>query len=428
MKTLLPTYLNEWLDQHLPDRCSQLLVGFSGGLDSTVLLHALSQVDLPLPVQAVHIHHGLQAEADVWARHCEQAAAAWNVECRVIKVDASKGARQSPEAVARDLRYAALQGALTDHGALLTAHHQGDQAETLLLQLLRGAGLNGLAGMPLSRPLGSGAHLRPLLEFSREQLQAYAQECQLSWVEDPSNQLADYRRNFLRNEVIPLIQEKWPSALESIARSSALLGESLHWQRQTLAVVLQEHLEGQHLRVDSLNTIPAIEQRLLLRTWLDELGATMPSRQQLGQIQQLLQARAKGHVAWGDSPRNHVRLAQGRLIWDAAKENESAAEKAAFDSGAIWEWRLDQPLTIPGVPVVLTRELLDKQGIRLPEGTQHCEVRFRSGSADDRLSLSGHSQSKSLKNFFQERKVPHWKRGYCPLLYVDGVMVAVVVI
>ena len=203
-------------------------VAFSGGLDSQVLLHALAQLrrELAAPVAAVHIHHGLSPNADRWAAQCDAACAALAIPCEVRHVQARHAAGESREAAARAARYAAFAQILDTDDMLLTAHHQDDQAETLLLMLLRGAGVAGLAGMPAWRGLGRGRLARPLLSLSRQTLRDYALRCGLRWIEDESNFDTSLHRNFLRHEVLPRLREAWPAADRTLARSAAHLGEA----------------------------------------------------------------------------------------------------------------------------------------------------------------------------------------------------------
>ena len=201
-------------------RSKKLLIAYSGGLDSHVLLHLVSQFPQAshYQVRAMHIHHGLQEEADAWVPHCQSVCADLNIPLQInhLNLELKKG--ESIEEAARAARYIALKESLKQGEVLLTAHHQNDQAETLLLQLFRGAGVQGLAGMPTISSFGSGQHARPLLNASRQSLEMYAEEHQLSFIEDPSNKDSAFDRNYLRNEVLPQLRERWPSIDKTISR------------------------------------------------------------------------------------------------------------------------------------------------------------------------------------------------------------------
>ena len=202
-------------------------IAFSGGLDSTVLLHLLADYarshSTP-PLHAIHIHHGLQPAADAWPAHCKAVCDRLGIELSIVHIQVAPGA--SLEQAARDARYAAFRRILGPGEVLFTGQHREDQAETLLFRLLRGAGLRGLAAMPAQRQLGQGSLARPLLTCSRQQLHDYAQTHGLIWIEDPSNRDTAFARNFLRNDVFPVLQKRWPQASQNLARCAAHLGEA----------------------------------------------------------------------------------------------------------------------------------------------------------------------------------------------------------
>ena len=182
-----------------------LFVGFSGGLDSTVLMHCMaSHPALVAKLRAVHVHHGLSVNATAWQAHCQQFCDALGIQLMVLKVTCNN--RANIEESAREARYAAFSSLLSDNDCLLLAHHCDDQAETLLLQLLRGAGIDGLAAMPSVNNLSKGQLVRPFLQHSRQRLEAYAHQHRLAWINDESNQNSDFSRNYLRNEIMPLLQ------------------------------------------------------------------------------------------------------------------------------------------------------------------------------------------------------------------------------
>ncbi|MBT8438315.1 MAG: tRNA lysidine(34) synthetase TilS, partial [Gammaproteobacteria bacterium] len=212
------------------------VVAYSGGLDSHVLLHCCKQ--LKLPMRAVHIHHGLQTSADYWVKHCQNTCEELNVPVDVVYVDAQKKRGQSPEEAARIARYDALQNSLMPDDCLLTAQHLDDQSETLLLQLFRTASAAGLSGMPGRRRIGDNIHLRPLLPFTREELEVYAKENFLHWIEDPSNQDVSYDRNFIRKNVLPLLKDRWPEIAAQLSTVASLQSNNLRVLEDMAAIDL----------------------------------------------------------------------------------------------------------------------------------------------------------------------------------------------
>ena len=259
----------------------QFLVAFSGGLDSTVLLHQLvcwRERDPTLQLRAIHIHHGLSANADSWVAHCQQVCQHWQVPLvveRVTLADDGLGV----EAHARQARYQAFRGALRPGEALVTAQHLDDQCETFLLALKRGSGPTGLAAMAASSGFAATRLLRPLLNTRRETLHQWALAHQLSWIEDESNQDDTYDRNFLRLRVVPQLNARWPHFSEAVARSASLCGE----QEQLLDELLAEDLaklvaDDGSLAIDALASMSAPRRAALLRRWLARHSAPMHSR------------------------------------------------------------------------------------------------------------------------------------------------------
>ena len=211
------------------------LVGFSGGLDSSVLLHLLAQLArehaLP-PLLAVHVDHQLQAVSASWQKHCQRVCAALNVDLVCIAVDVEKKSRVSPEDAARKARYAAFAAQMQPDDVLLLAHHIDDQAETFLLRALRGAGVPGLASMSLSRAFAGGMVVRPLLDIDRAALEQHAMAQHIEYVSDPSNDAIAFDRNFLRHEILSRLRHRWPSvtgrfnaAAQHMAEANVLLRE-----------------------------------------------------------------------------------------------------------------------------------------------------------------------------------------------------------
>ena len=201
---------------------SKYYIAYSGGLDSTALLHSMHSIELP--IHAVYVNHHLQKESDDWQHYCEKQCKQWEIPFSVLHAEILKKPQQSLEELARNTRYELLGNLLTDNEALITAHHQDDVVETMLLQLLRGSGPSGLAAMPECKQLTVGLHLRPLLKITREQIKNYAREYQLNWIEDPSNQDNRFDRNYVRNEVMPKLIARWPFCATKYCACSANTG------------------------------------------------------------------------------------------------------------------------------------------------------------------------------------------------------------
>ena len=388
-------------------------VAFSGGLDSTVLLHLLAHLaktqSLPA-LSAIYVHHGLQAAADAWPQHCQSVCDALGVPLQVVHVQVQPGA--SLERAARDARYGAFVEATQANELLLTAQHRDDQAETLVFRLLRGAGVRGLSGMPRERVLGRGHLLRPLLDVTRAELEAYAAEHRLSWIEDPSNQDRQFSRNYLRHQVFPVLTERWPQATATMARTAAHLSEAQGLLDELAHIDLASANtanEFDWLGLPSLELAPlvrlsAARQRNALSHWLAAL-TRLPDSDHWSGWNDLRDATGDARPVW--------RLAEGEL------------HRAG---GRIW-WLSGRWLRVPP-PVGLwtdpsTTLVLPENGEltitgQIPAGP--LQIRYREGGEVMNLPERGH---RDLKRLLNERGVPGFVRGRLPLLYRDAQLLAV---
>lgn len=411
------TLCGQLLLRPLPDAWQ---VAYSGGLDSRVLLQAMAGLRdrLQLPVGAVHVNHGLQAAAEEWETHCRRVCEQLDLELTVLRVDARHASGESPEAAARHARYAALAEWLPAGHCLLTAQHQDDQAETLLLQLLRGGGVHGLAAMPVWTRFGQGTHSRPLLAMSRQSLHAYAVAEGLRWVEDPSNAETGFDRNFLRHDVMPLLQSRWPAVAGNLSRSAGhaaeaagLLDEMAEMDRMSVS-----GRQADTLSLSALGGLSPARQRNVLRHWMKQLSGHAPSTEVLARVlNDVLCSRADADpcVRWG---RHTVRRYRDELFVLPAREPSGEFAECS--------WQLDEPLALPLSGGVLTATRAVGQGIRsaaLADGG--VRIRWRQGGESCRPAGRGHRHS--LKNLFQEAGIPPWQRGRIPLLYIGDRLAAV---
>ncbi len=387
------------------------IVAFSGGLDSMVLLHGLWTIanmhNGALTFKAVHVNHGLQAEAADWVKHCEAVCYRFEIPFESINVEAQPAPGESPEAAARQARYAALRKQLQPGDCLLTAHHQDDQAETLLLQLLRGSGPMGLAAMPVVAVCGLGWHLRPILDISRETLTAYAQQHNLKWIEDLSNADTRYDRNYLRNTLSPLIAKRWPGWTKTLSRAARHQAQAakliIDQARSDMSEVLADEAEA--LSLEKLHKLPAERQHHVLRYWLQQKELPTPSDTVLKNIL-LMQSAAKDStplVAWSDV---EVRRYQGKLY--AFKQQQPVRTQQYL-------WQLPEALQIDELGIALSPQRLFKLGVRLADGESQLIVRFRQGG--ERIRLPGREHSHCVKKLLQARKVPPWLRDRLPFVY-----------
>lgn len=386
-----------------------LLVAFSGGLDSTVLLHQLVTLRdtqaANFQIRAMHIHHGLSPYADGWAEHCQQICEQWNVSFEVKRVQLANDGL-GIEAHARTARYQALAETIRPDEVLLTAQHLDDQCETFLLALKRGSGPAGLAAMPERLPFGETELIRPLLGLTRKNLEAWANEHQLAWIEDESNQDDSYDRNFLRLRVIPEIQQRWPHFSQSVARSAQLCGEQEQLLDELLAEQLDELIQPDgSLLIGPMLLLSDIRRAALLRRWFSRQKAAMPSRTAL--------TRLWGEVATSREDANprlkfgahEVRRYQGALYWLpilSELDDEIVPWPAPFE-----------PLILPGGLGTL-QCVANGLEIRAPLDDETVTVRFK---ASGQFHIVGRERGRSLKKIWQELGIPPWQRARTPLLY-----------
>ena len=397
-----------------------LWIAFSGGLDSTVLCHALSvlRIQHKLDMTLLHVNHQLNPDADHWAQHCQNMASQWGLPLECITLD-SKPHGASIENWARQQRRHIFADKLAQGGVVITAHHQDDQAETLLFRLLRGTGPDGLAAMRVNSPLANGQILRPFLSFSRQTLAAYAQTHQLQWIEDPSNQDTVFTRNYLRHKVMPVLQQQWPKAEQAISRCADLCAE----QRDVLESYLAQDLNDiqQGTRQDQLpltpwQTLPEAKQRMVLRYWLYQQTGFYLTQQQVHQIIcDVIQAQVDAKPVY-QLGQIQCRRYQNTLYL--------VPPLTTIDPCWSQSWHGEDPLEVPGWSKPLTKTMLANQGVDCDAvDWQHVIVRFR--QLGERVHLQGRTQTYALKKILQDHNIPPWLRDRVPLVFEGDVLLSV---
>ena len=394
-----------------------IYIGYSGGVDSHVLLHLCAAIPaLRGKITAVYVHHGLQVEAESWARHCENTAQSLGVDFKLLRVNAVANQGESPEEAARNARYSALKSLIDENDVLLVAQHRDDQLETVLLQLFRGSGLPGLSGMPESMVFGRGVLIRPLLNVSRLAINDYALAHALDWVEDPSNESNQYDRNFLRNEVIPLLKQRWPVCDKTVARSARHCADA-----QVLVFEAAEELflsvfnsEDKTLSVGNLKLYKSSQQQLVIRQWFQRLDLKMPAQDFVNRLlSEVVEARE------GSDP---VLSGQGYCI-RRYRDKLYCLKPTAPELFQECVWPAGQT----SVRVSNYQTLfcgLSTAGI-CSERWQNTivTVKFRRGG--EKIRLPGRKGHHTLKKLFQEAGIPPWERERLPLVYLDDKLAAV---
>ncbi len=386
---------------------SRLYVALSGGLDSVLLLHTLARHFRNSDrLVAVHVNHQLQPNAGETESFCRRLCDSLNVPCQIIRVDVSATPSGNTagtgglEEAAREARYQAFESCLEDDDLLLMAHHADDQSETVLFRLLRGTGVAGLGGMPVSRALGSGALYRPFLDFSRQQLEAWAAEQAIGWIEDPSNQDQRFDRNYLRKTIIPALKERWPSLNRRLASTARACRESDELARSLGRLHLSRcgTADG-GLDLSLLAELTLVEQKNLIRWWVGRQQWSPPSPADWrGLISDFIDSgddRQPEYCGDGYVIRRHQNALY--LVAGQVTHGEEGVRVLPGQETAWGDWRL---------------RLQKADG----ESGVAPEIQVFSRQGGERIRVRPDGPSKPLKKWLQEQSVPPWERGSLPLV------------
>lgn len=371
------------LIKDLPD-CEGYLIAYSGGADSSALLQLFAQAH---KVRAIHINHGLQKQADDWQKHCQKTCAHLGIDLIIEQANLTSASESS----CRKARYAIFKKHLKTHEILLTAHHKQDQAETVLLKLLRGTGLNGLTGIQKLRKFYNGFIARPLLDYYPQQLKDYLRAHNISWIEDGSNKDNAYKRNLLRNEVLPILQSQFANATNNIVRSAKNTQQSL--------ALLNHYCEfhSSQLPLSKLQQLPTNLQPSLVYHWLSLKNLPTPDTKALTQITcDFIHAAADKNPHYQNAYYQLFR-SQGAIY---CIENFDI-----IDPDAIFHWNTDKPFVFPNGCGSLTFT-----------GSEPLDLKVRFNQKGQKIKLPNRN-TKTIKNLFQEHAIPPWEKLNTPFIY-----------
>lgn len=409
------------LQQHLSEELKALgtgrnfFVGFSGGLDSTVLLHLLASLKLSTPIIAIHINHQISPNANKWQHHCEEYCRQLGLECRseIVTVE-SRG--DGIESAARNARYGVFEKIIQKDEVLLLGHHLDDQVETMLYRLMRGTGPKGLAGIASIRQLGEGQLARPLLSRVKSELENYGQENLLNWIDDESNEDSKFDRNYLRNEVIPLLEKRWPNFSNRWQQTA----ESCREENSLCQILAEEDIRrcdeypgrwGRSINYERLFKFSVERRNNLLRTWADKNEYSQLEKKHLVEIdKQFFNSESKkAEFAWGNAC---LRRYKQRLYLTPATPNPAKQEVSR--EPLIWD--LQGPIVLPD------GSQLEANFAGVELGTR-VNVRWRTGN--ERCRPKGRGRSQSLKKLLQEYELEPWLRDKVPLIFLGDDLIAV---
>jgi tRNA(Ile)-lysidine synthase len=403
----------------------ELCVAFSGGADSTALLAALSALRRTArALRAVHVDHGLHPDSPRWAARAVELARVLRVPCEVLEARVVRARGESPEARARSARYRLLAGVLRPGEVLLTAHHEDDQLETVLLMLLRGAGVAGLAAMPELAPFACGFLARPLLTRSRAELEAFVREAGLAFLEDPSNLDERLDRNFLRRRVLPVIRERWPGAAATVGRTARHAAEA-QWLLESLAQAdLGRARHGESLAASALRALAPARRRNALRFWIASRGFSAPPTTRLAEIAgPLLAARADAQpsIEW---PGVRVERQAGLLTLHPTGPAGGAGEGGSAPPREIaWGWHAAPVCPLPGDLGQIELKADAHGPLNLAALPARLTIRWRRGG--ERLAIGAGRPRRTLKSLLRESQLPPAQRARLPLVYSGARLIAV---
>ncbi len=393
---------------------SHIYIAYSGGLDSHVLLHycALNS-RIKTKLSAVYVNHGLQKSADDWESHCKQQASQLNIGFQALAVNIDQH-KKSPEEAAREVRYQALKTLLKKDDILLVAQHREDQLETVLLQLFRGAGIQGLSAMAELSPFGKGILLRPLLAYSQQTLKDYAIEKSLCWIEDPSNQCNDFRRNFLRNQIIPQLKTQWENLDKTVARSAQHCRHAQRLLQKLGDNALQLCLNADNsLSIEALLNTDQAQQALVIREWFAYLQLTMPSVIFIQQLfETIIKAQKKANPIL-NCQQGCIRRYQQTLYY-VKSSNDLYHTKIWSNNQHSLQLSASSALQKITAPSGISQKKWQDSTV---------SIRYRSGG--EKIALPFRQGHHSLKKLFQEANIPPWEREKIPLLYFNETLVAI---
>jgi tRNA(Ile)-lysidine synthase len=411
--------LRKMLETQVPVTAAGLLVAISGGGDSSCLLTALAQLGVPplrnLRVRAVHVDHGLQPAAASFRAACAALCRHLDVPLTILEVSVAAGAGASIEAAARLARYAGIARELRPGECLLTAHHAGDQAQTLLLQLLRGAGPQGLAGMPLCRSFGAGWHVRPLLRTAQHELLAYGASQGVRAQSDPMNADLRFDRVYLRTQVWPLLAARWPGCEAALSRSARHLADSQQLLERSADQLLPALRDGDALSVSRLRLLDDLQRRNVVRHWIATQGAALPSLARLSEaLRQMIDAEADHLpvIAWDV---HALRRYRDRLfLTDAAPP--CLPERCA------WTWHQGSSVAL-GAGLGTLHCSPQRGGLDAPRLPAVLEIRRRRGG--ETLKPHPRARTQSVQHLCQSMGILPWMRDALPMIYAGEQLIAV---
>ena len=395
----------------------KICVSLSGGVDSIVLLYALNQcLDKGCLIRAIHINHNLAKDSQVWADFCKRTCDRIQIQIDIHSIKVKNTEGFGIEAAARKARYQKLQRSIQEGEWLMTAHHQEDQLETILLRMARGTGIEGLQGIQKQFNFGKGKILRPLLDVSKSEVLGYARKNNLDWVEDASNQETYFDRNFLRMNVIPKLKERWPAFSSSVSRLSNISNQTSTLLKELAQQDLGSNYPIKNLDIDILKNKSNGRVINIIRFLILKNEMTVPSMKVLNSgVNILLNPKSVNPtMVWNNYC---IKRYVDKLYF------LKLSELQPNQSNKLMHWSIDEPLILDEDGSSLAAIMAIGRGLSLKKCNKNLDVQFRKGG--ESIRPVGHKITKKLKKLFQEDRILPWTRDKIPLLYKKNELIGV---
>ena len=410
----IANFINENVDQSYSP--ARYIIAFSGGLDSSVLLHNIVHLKEKKPIIAIHVNHQISEYSEEWENYCRDVAKSYGVDIFVERVTIDRNSPDGIECEMRNKRYEAIRKYIQKDDCLMTGHHRDDQAETLLLSMLRGSSEDGLLGIKPIQNFYEALLLRPLLNFSRKDLQVYAEQNDLKWIEDPSNKDNSIDRNFLRNDILPRLENRWMSIDKRFFKVTRLALESSERSNDLAKIDLNTLGDIDRIDADGFSVLSQNRRRNLLRYILKRRGIERPTFNQMMDgikiLSSLTKNKKNNHLEWPGIDIYHY---DKKLFFVEQSEYIKTKQKIKIFP--------DKILELDGNMGKLTLSPANKGNISPEIAKLGLDVTYRKGG--EKIKPIGRKFTHKLKNLFQEKKIYPWMRGKIPILKYNNELVCV---
>ena len=387
----------------------EILVAYSGGIDSTVLLYLADKLakQEKINISAIHVNHNINVDSKKWENHCKNFCKNIDIPLIIKNINIELNSKESIEESARNKRYTAIYSIMKENTVMMTGHHADDQVETFFYNLFRGAGVKGLSSMPEIRLATKGLHLRPLLGFNKNTLKDFANQFDLDFITDSSNENINFSRNYIRSEILPVIEKKWPNYSKTIQRAINNISIAQKLNLELASKDFERFKVYGKKNIININVRSLEENRFnnVIRFWIGENDFKMPTLEQINSI--------KKNVFYAGEDKRPFFSCNSYEMHRFKDLVEIMLPLKKHDPTKIYKWKKDEKLIIPNLSIELSWKNLEQRfGQQIKDNV---EVRFRQKGQNIKIN-----PTKSLKDFMRERNIPPWQRDRTLLIYINN--------